>query len=163
MSYFALRTEPGRLPIVRQLLRRQGHTCYLPAEIRMNHRRRKRIVVPMMPYLFIKAPAAEVQALWMQQVKGTRYVRDFIRMGGEPAPVYDDALDLLRRAIKEDREKVEAFRLRNFIRAGTKIRHQNGRVGTVVWTKKRRLKWETILFGREVIVESTIDQIEIAA
>lgn len=167
MTYFAIRTEPGRLPVVRQMLRRSGEACYLPAEIRMNHRRRKRIVVPIMPYLFVKAPAPELQALWMQKIKGTRYVKTFVMMAGEPAPVHEASLNMLRKAIKEIRFEAAASKARRRIRTGTKIIAKTGpfagKKGTVVWTQGRRAKWETILFGREVTVEAQMKDLEVAA
>lgn len=171
MTYFAIRTEPGRLPAVRRLLRKAGHDCYLPAEVRMNHKRRKRIIVPIMPYLFVKAPdkktPIEVVALWRQSIIGTRYVKTFVLMAGEPAPVYDASLDLLRKAIKETRFEAEAAKAGRHIGRGMKVIAKHGpfagKKGTVVWTQGRRAKWETILFGREVTVEAQVKDLEVAA
>lgn len=166
MTFYALRAEPGRLPVVRQILRRQGQECYLPAEIRMNHRRRKRIVVPIMPYLFVKAPDhPELVALWLHEVKATRYAKDFVKMDGKAAPVHDVCLMMLRKAIKDMRFEADAARAKRKIRPGVKAIVKTGPFrgfkGEVTWTKGRRAKWETILFGRPVEIQVDTKELEI--
>ena len=168
MTYFAIRTEPGRLPIVRRLLKRQGHDVYLPAEIRRNHKRRKRIVVPMMPYIFIRAPAPELQALWQQQISGTRYVKAFIctsAMAG-PHPIADHKIEVLRRTIQDFRFNAKAERAKRCLKPGSraivKNGHLAGRKGTVSWTHGNRVKLEAYIFGRATIVEVAVKDLEAA-
>ena len=168
MTWLAIRTEPGRLPVVRQLLRRQGEVCYLPAEIRFNHRRRKRIVVPMMPYLFIKAPAHEITNLWMHKVKSVRYVKGFIAINPlvGPHPIADSSIDVLRRSISDlqqvERAKKTARALRKGKRAIIKSGPLAGRKGTVSWMNGNRAKLEALIFGTVRTVTVAVDQLEAA-
>ena len=163
MTWLALRTEPGRLPIVRRLLKRAGNDCYLPAEIRLNHRRRKRIVVPMMPYLFVKSPAPELQALWMQQIKGVRYVKGFVATNpiNGPCHIADAKIEVLRRSIADYRNVERGRKALNQLRKGSRATVKNGplagRKGTVSWVNGDRAKLEAFIFGslRTVTIETS--------
>ena len=174
MTYYAIQTEPGRLPVVRQLLRRAGHDCYLPAEIRYSHRRKKRLIVPMMPYLFVKAPhlfskaPPKVQALWMHQIKAVRHVKGFVamtRLEG-PIPLADDKIDVLRRSIDDWRSVERARKTLSGLRKGGKavVKHGPlaGRKGTVTWVSGNRAKLEAFIFGTSRVVTVQVDQLEAA-
>ena len=169
MTWIAIRTEPGRLPVVRQLLRKQGETCYLPAEIRFNHRRRKRIVVPMMPYLFIKTPyEEELTSLWMHKVKGTRYVKGFVSVNAliGPHPIADSSIDLLRRSISDLQQVERARKTMRGLRKGKRAVIKNGplagRKGTVSWMNGNRAKLEALIFGSVRTVTVSLEQLEAA-
>lgn len=168
MTYFALRCEPGRLPIVRRLLKRQGHDVYLPAEIRRNHKRRKRIVVPMMPYLFVKAPAPELQALWMQQVRATRHVKGFVAVNSMsgPHPIADAKIEVLKRSIKDFRDVNRAKKQLSALRRGGKAVVKSGplagRKGTVKHTTSKITKLEAWIFGTMRVVTVETEKLEAA-
>ncbi len=168
MTYYALITEPGRLPVVRRLLRRSGADCYLPAEIRFNHRRKMRVVVPMMPYLFVKAPAPELQALWMQQVKSVRYVRGFVaitKMAG-PHPIADTKIEVLRKTIADWRNVEHGRKTLGGLRRGASAVVKNGplagRKGTVSWINGNRARLEAFIFGSSRVVEVAVRDLEAA-
>lgn len=166
--FYALRAEPGRLPVVRQLLRRQGHECYLPAEIRRNHRRKKRIVVPMMPYLFVKAPAPELQSLWMQQVKATRHVKGFVAVNlmAGPHPIADAKIEVLKRCIKDFRDVTRAKKQLSSLRRGSKAVVKSGplagRKGTVQHTTEKLTRLEAWIFGTLRVVTVETQKLEAA-
>lgn len=168
MTFYALRAEPGRLPVVRQLLRRQGMECYLPAEIRRNHRRNKRIIVPMMPYLFVKAPEPELQALWMQQVRATRHVKGFVAVNAMsgPHPIHDAKIEVLKRSIKDVRDVNRAKKQLSALRRGGKAVVKSGplagRKGTVKHTTSRMTKLEAWIFGTMRVVTVETEKLEAA-
>jgi len=168
LTFYALRAEPGRLPVVRQLLRRQGVECYLPAEIRRNHRRNKRIIVPMMPYLFVKAPAPELQALWMQQVRATRHVKGFVAVNAMsgPHPISDAKIEVLKRSIKDFRDVNRAKKQLSALRRGGKAVVKSGplagRKGTVKHTTSRMTKLEAWIFGTIRVVTVETEKLEAA-
>lgn len=173
MTYYAIRCEPGRLPVVRQLLRRSGEVSYLPAISKRIPRKSKkfgrRTTIPLMPYIFVKAPEAqELHALWMQQIKATRHVKDFVvmdKMRG-PHPISDLLVDRLRKAV-QDWVQVDAARrtVRGF-RKGDKARAKEGpfagKKGVVTWSKGQRARWETVMFGRSVEVVMDAKHLEAA-
>ena len=168
MTYFAIRTEPGRLPVVRQLLRRAGTECYLPAEIRRNHRRNKRIVVPMMPYLFVKAPAPKLQVLWMQQIRATRHVKGFVAINAMagPHPIADTKIEVLRRSIKDLRDVTRAKKQLSALRRGSKAVVTTGplagRKGTVRHTTPKITRLEAWIFGTLRVVTVETQKLEAA-
>jgi len=168
LTFYALRAEPGRLPVVRQLLRRAGHECYLPAEIRRNHRRKKRIVVPMMPYLFVKAPEPELQALWMQQVKATRHVKGFVAVNlmAGPHPIADAKIEVLKRCIKDFRDVTRAKKQLSSLRRGSKAVVKSGplagRKGTVQHTTAKMTRLEAWIFGTPRVVTIETQNLEAA-
>ena len=168
MTFYALRAEPGRLPVVRQLLRRQGMECYLPAEIRRNHRRNKRIIVPMMPYLFVKAPEPELQALWMPQVRATRHVKGGVAVNAMsgPHPIHDAKIEVLKRSIKDVRDVNRAKKQLSALRRGGKAVVKSGplagRKGTVKHTTSRMTKLEAWIFGTMRVVTVETEKLEAA-
>lgn len=167
MSWIAIRTEPGRLPVVRQLIKRKGDTAYLPAEIRWNHRRRKRIVVPMMPYLFVQCPEPELFSLWLCRVKGVRYVKAVIgTLDHGPLLIADYKIEILRRAIDDWRLGVAAQRAKKHFGKGSTARIKSGplagRKGTVAHIRGNRARLEALIFGSVRTVEITLEQLEAA-
>lgn len=173
MTYFAIRCEPGRLPVVRQLLRRAGQDAYLPAISKRIPRKSKkfgrRTTIPLMPYLFVKAPEHdELRALWMQKIKAHRYVKDFVvmdRMIG-PHPIADVLVDRLRKAVKGWTQVEAARRTVRGFRKGDKARAKEGpfagKKGVVTWSKGQRARWETVMFGRSVEVVMDAKHLEAA-
>ena len=166
MTWYAVTVKDKPILSVRRLLRRQGIEAYVPAHARTVPRR-GRVVSPLMPYIFVRAPAAHVTALWMHQVSSTRHVRGFVGAKRESGiiTISDAEITALKAHLVDVMAQTIEARRRRYIRRGGKAIIKAGplagRHGTVVWTNGMRAKLEANFWGARV-VEIAVENLEAA-
>ena len=169
MTWYAITTEPHRLRAVRLVLRRRGQEAYLPAQVMRRPGRKKRSIAPLMPYIFVKAPAPELLSLWMYDITQTRHVRGFVSLTTDkfPAAIQDEKIQNLRVHVAGLQRLARAARWKRRLRKGGQAvitsGHFVGKRGTVTWMRGNRAKLEAFIFGSTREIAIAVKDLEAAA
>ena len=167
MTWYAITVQGKPVLAVRRLLRQQGIEAYVPAHARYVTGRKRRVVSPLMQYIFVRPPGDEVTALWMHQVNETDFVRGFLGSRSETGArtIRDVEIDELKAHLIVVMEQTVEARRRRYIRRGGKAIIKAGplagRHGTVVWTNGMRAKLEANFWGAR-FVEIAVENLEAA-
>lgn len=172
MTYIAITADASHIRKVRRSLRRAGHDAYLPALVakklyaKGGRLRRKRRVVPLMSYIFVKAPHDSVLNLWLHAIVSTKDVRGYIKSSDGPALIPDQHIEALRDSVDRMRFEAEAARYRRKLRKGGKAAIKSGSLagttGTVEWVRNARIGLEARLFGGLRVIEVAAENLEAA-
>ena len=170
MSYIVITADPAKLRKVRKRLRRKGYTAYLPAIARVRavakggKLKRRRIITPLMSYIFVEVPDEAVMDLWLYDVTQTKDVKSYMKTSERPALVSDNDIAGLAASIKNMMFVAQANAMRRRLRKGDAAKAKNGaftnHAGTVLDIRKQMVKWETYLFGRPTVVMMKSDDLE---
>lgn len=159
MSWIAIMTEPGKTRIVRKRLRRAGLNAYVPSiimrdlVIRASAAKRRRRIVPLMPYVLVEDPDhSPVRHLMLHHVLTTRGVTGYVGTDGlGPSIIPDRDVSELRTRVADMVLELAAKRHRAVLSKGDRVRVKAGslmgRAGTVTWVNAKRVELEAMLFG----------------
>lgn len=173
MTWLAITTEPRKQRIVRKRLRRKGYDAYLPClvirqtTIKANRASKRRRVMQLMPYIFVREPHKHMRELVLYDILSTRDVRGYVgsKVRG-PDIVQEDAIDALRASIAGLRLDMDAARYKSSLRRGGKAIIKAGtlagRKGTITWVHRQRARLETMVFGAMREVEVAVKDLEAA-
>ena len=169
MTWYAITTDVNRQRAARKLLRKQGFAAYLPAEVRRAPGKTKRVVLPLMRYVFVKAPGhTSVRALWMHAVSETKYVRCFVTLSRDAGPmgISGEMIDQLKQRVDSVVAEKRANRSTRSLRRGKaaviKAGHFVGKKGTITWLRGDRAKLEAFISGSMRVFEVKTENLEAA-
>lgn len=169
MTWIAITTEPRKQRLARKRLRRKGYDAYLPCIVVKRPMKiwRKRQVVQVMPYIFVRIPHQSMTELMLHDILSTRDVRSYIgsKVYG-PQIVKDGEIAALKTAISGMVLDAEAARYAANVSLGERARIKAGtlagKVGTVTWVKNQRARLEAFIFGAVRVVEVKAEDLEAA-
>jgi transcription antitermination factor NusG len=120
LSWYVVHCHPRREVFVRDRVRDLGRDVFLPLISERRSKNRRRSLVPMFPgYVFSRLAESEGD---LARVRWTHGVRRILGQDGVPTPIDDRVVTALRTRA----DRMGCMRIRNFFRAGERIRIVDG-------------------------------------
>lgn len=168
MTYYAIKCEPHKDRVVRRALKAQGETVYMAAKCSKTGKHKRRLNNLVTGWVFLRAPdEPQLFALWHHRVKHTKHVKQFLTSGRNPLGTKDETIAELRKQVASYIAQENFRKAARRWAMGDKAKLTNGalagRNGEVRAIRGKRVRLEVWIMGQFREVNTTTDQLEVAA